>query len=145
MDGVNKALSLGRRWCAWKRARPWVLALHAWLLARQRELNFRPRSTPRTSSHHAWGPAQSAEPWAQVVRVEAGVTLGALHAWLLARQRELSFSPEIGDATVGGLVTTMCKDSSVRGPGHLSALVEALTYVNHEGTVSPSAPYFGFI
>lgn len=65
------------------------------------------------------------------------MTLAALHAWLLSRQRELSFSPEIGDATVGGLVTTMCKDSSVDGPGHLSALVEALTYVNHEGTVSP--------
>ncbi|KAK9827963.1 hypothetical protein WJX81_002293 [Elliptochloris bilobata] len=71
----------------------------------------------------------------QVVRVEAGVTLAVLHAWLLALQRELSFSPEIGDATVGGLVTTMCKDSSVRGPGHLCALVEALTYVDHEGNV----------
>ena len=71
----------------------------------------------------------------QVVRVEAGVTLAALHAWLLARQREFSFSPEIADATVGGLATTMCKDSSVNGPGHLCALVQALTYVDHEGNV----------
>ena len=68
------------------------------------------------------------------------MTLAALHAWLYARQRELSFSPEIGDATVGGLVTTMCKDSSVGGPGHLAALVDALTYVNHEGTVRPCGP-----
>ena len=65
------------------------------------------------------------------------MTLAALHTWLYARQRELSFSPEIGDATVGGLATTMCKDSSVGGPGHLAALVDALTYVNHEGTVRP--------
>ncbi len=71
----------------------------------------------------------------QVVRAEAGVTMSALHAWLLQRHRELSFSPEIGDATIGGLVTTMCKDSSVHGPGHLSALVEAVTYVDHEGNV----------
>ena len=63
------------------------------------------------------------------------MTLAALHEWLLARSRELSFSPEIGDATIGGLVTTMCKDSSVNGPGHLCALVEAITYVDHEGNV----------
>ncbi len=68
-----------------------------------------------------------------MVRAEAGVTLRALHMWLLARQRELSFCPEIGDATVGGLVTTMCKDSSIKGPGYLGALVEELTYVDHEG------------
>ena len=72
---------------------------------------------------------------AQVVRAEAGVTMAALHDWLFARQRELSFSPEIGDATIGGLVTTMCKDSSVGGPGHLSALVVALTYVDDQGAV----------
>ena len=71
----------------------------------------------------------------QVVRAEAGVTMAALHNWLFARQRELSFSPEIGDATIGGLVTTMCKDSSVDGPGHLCALVVALTYLDHEGDV----------
>ena len=63
--------------------------------------------------------------------------MAALHAWLYARQREVSFSPEIGDATLGGLVTTMCKDSSVGGPGHLAALVQALTYVDHEGNVRP--------
>ena len=61
--------------------------------------------------------------------------MAALHDWLFARQRELSFSPEIGDATIGGLVTTMCKDSSVGGPGHLSALVVALTYVDDQGAV----------
>ena len=72
---------------------------------------------------------------AQVVRAEAGVTMSALHDWLFARQRELSFSPEIGDATIGGLVTTMCKDSSVGGPGHLAALVVALTYVDDQGAV----------
>ena len=67
--------------------------------------------------------------------------MAALHAWLLARQREVSFSPEIGDATVGGLVTTMCKDSSVDGPGHLAALVQALTYVDHEGNVRHLRPH----
>ena len=61
--------------------------------------------------------------------------MSTLHEWLYARQRELSFSPEIGDATVGGLVTTMCKDSSVGGPGHLAALVVALTYVDDQGAV----------
>ncbi len=77
-----------------------------------------------------------------MVRAEAGVTLRALHTWLLARQRELSFCPEIGDATVGGLVTTMCKDSSIKGPGYLGALVEELTYVDHEGNARarPAAP-----
>ena len=36
---------------------------------------------------------------------------------------EISFMPEIGDTSVGSLVTSTFKDSSVRGPGYLSALV----------------------
>ena len=100
-----------------------MATLHTWLL---------PWVIPTTLPTH---------PIVQVVRAEAGVTMAALHAWLLARQREVSFSPEIGDATIGGLVTTMCKDSSVGGPGHLAALVQALTYVDHEGNVRHFAPH----
>lgn len=36
---------------------------------------------------------------------------------------EFAFAPEIGDASVGSLVVSTCKDSSVDGPGYLSALV----------------------
>ena len=46
---------------------------------------------------------------------------------------ELSFSPEIGDATVGSLVTTTSKDSSLGGLGYLSALLYDVTYVDEAG------------
>jgi len=42
----------------------------------------------------------------------------------------LSFCPEIGDATVGSLVVSTSKDSSIDGPGYLSALVAEVTYVD---------------
>jgi hypothetical protein len=47
---------------------------------------------------------------------------------------EISFSPEIGDATVGSLVVCTSKDSSIDGPGYLSALVAEVTYVDEVGT-----------
>ncbi len=43
---------------------------------------------------------------------------------------ETSFCPEIGDATVGSLAVTTSKDSSIDGPGYLSALVNEVTYVD---------------
>ena len=49
---------------------------------------------------------------------------------------EISFMPEIGDATVGSLVTTTSKDSSVRGPGYLSALVGRVGEMAAEGLAS---------
>lgn len=47
---------------------------------------------------------------------------------------ETSFCPEIGDATVGSLVVTTSKDSSIDGPGYLSALVNEVTYVDEVST-----------
>lgn len=48
---------------------------------------------------------------------------------------ELSFCPEIGDATAGSLAVTTSKDSSIDGPGYLSALVTEVKYVDEVGTV----------
>ena len=71
-----------------------------------------------------------------MVTCDAGVTLGDLHDYLLtSHQREISFSPEMGDATVGSLAVTTSKDSSVQGPGSFSAIVVSLTYVDANGQV----------
>jgi hypothetical protein len=51
----------------------------------------------------------------------------------LSQDLELSFSPEIGDATVGSLAVCTSKDSSIDGPGYLSALVSEVTYVDEVG------------
>lgn len=48
---------------------------------------------------------------------------------------ELSFCPEIGDATVGSLVTSTGKDSSVHAAGYFSALLYDVTCVDHTGTL----------
>lgn len=70
-----------------------------------------------------------------VVKVETGVKLVDLHKWLAEKGYELSFSPEIGDATVGSLVVTTSKDSSIDGLGYLSALVCDVTYVDDQGNL----------
>ena len=49
------------------------------------------------------------------VRAGGGVPLADLHDWLADRQLEISFSPEIGDATVGSGAVASMKDSSVAG------------------------------
>jgi hypothetical protein len=49
------------------------------------------------------------------------------------QNKEISFSPEIGDATVGSLVGSTSKDSSIQGPGFFSALVAAVTWVEEAG------------
>ena len=49
------------------------------------------------------------------VRAGGGVTLADLHDWLAERNLEISFSPEIGDATVGSSASATMKDSSVKG------------------------------
>ncbi|WIA42207.1 hypothetical protein OEZ86_009467 [Tetradesmus obliquus] len=67
------------------------------------------------------------------VRVQAGVKLADLHDYLAKQDLEVSFSPEIGDATVGSLVVCTSKDSSIDGPGYLSALVTEVTYVDEDG------------
>uniref|UniRef100_A0A383V943 FAD linked oxidase N-terminal domain-containing protein n=1 Tax=Tetradesmus obliquus TaxID=3088 RepID=A0A383V943_TETOB len=67
------------------------------------------------------------------VRVQAGVKLADLHNYLAEQDLEVSFSPEIGDDTVGSLVVCTSKDSSVDGPGYLSALVTEVTYVDKDG------------
>ncbi|KAF8056371.1 hypothetical protein HT031_006370 [Scenedesmus sp. PABB004] len=67
------------------------------------------------------------------VRLQAGVTLADAHDFLAQHDLELSFSPEIGDATVGSLAVCTSKDSSLDGPGYLSALVSELTYVDESG------------
>lgn len=45
----------------------------------------------------------------------------------------MSFSPEIGDATVGSLAVSTSKDSSIDGPGYLSALLKEIKYVDEVG------------
>jgi len=70
------------------------------------------------------------------VTCQAGVTLKSLHTWLLEEHnREISFSPEIGDASVGSLAVTTSKDSSVNGPGTFRSLITSLRYVSHNGTI----------
>lgn len=50
---------------------------------------------------------------------------------------EVSFSPEIGDATVGSLTVCTSKDSSLDGPGYLAGLVKEVTYVNEVSYTPP--------
>eukprot|EP00775_Hariotina_reticulata_P009417 gene9417-9582_t len=69
----------------------------------------------------------------RTVSVEPGITLGDLHDHLARKGWEISFSPEIGDATVGSLCVMTSKDSSVQGPGFLAAVVKMLTYVDEKG------------
>ena len=69
----------------------------------------------------------------QVVRVQAGCRLAKLNRWLQARNVEIAFQSEIGDATVGSLAVADSKESSVDGPGYFSAHVIGLTYVDERG------------
>ena len=94
------------------------------------------------------------------VRAGGGVILADLHDWLAQRQLEISFCPEIGDATVGSSASATMKDSSVRGSevgeerpgvtyppypsssvfkgigeGHLAPLVRGMRYVNASGAL----------
>lgn len=71
----------------------------------------------------------------EVVRVQGGVKLAKLHRWLDAQGKEISFSPEIGDATVGSIVGSTSKDSSLDGPGSFAALVAAVTFVDEAGAL----------
>ena len=69
-----------------------------------------------------------------IVSLQPGVQLADLHEYLRQNHdREISFSPEIGDATVGSLTVATSKDSSINGPGYFSALVTSLQNVNHQG------------
>ncbi|KAK9822452.1 hypothetical protein WJX81_001815 [Elliptochloris bilobata] len=68
-----------------------------------------------------------------VARVQAGVTLLQLHAYLALRGLECSFAPEIGDATVGSLASSTSKDSSLAAPGFFAALVASITFVDEDG------------
>ena len=69
----------------------------------------------------------------QVVRVQAGCRLKKLNMWLQAHGVEISFQPEIGEATVGSVAVGDTKESSLDGPGYFSAEVVGLTYVNERG------------
>ncbi len=74
----------------------------------------------------------------QTVAVEAGVTLIELHRWLAAREMELPFAAEIGDATIGSLASSISKDSGVGDPalsGTLYKSIVGVTYVDHRGEV----------
>ncbi|KAK9840734.1 hypothetical protein WJX81_001117 [Elliptochloris bilobata] len=77
------------------------------------------------------GLSQAQDGASQVVRVEAGVALHALQAWLLARGRELACTDPLpplgGKATTVGALLAEC---SVLRP-----LVHALTFVDHRGRV----------
>lgn len=52
---------------------------------------------------------------------------------------EITFSPEIGDATVGSLIVSTSKDSCLDGPGYLSACVKQVTYVNQVTSTASAA------
>lgn len=54
---------------------------------------------------------------------------------VILQKLELAFSPEIGDASIGSLLVTTSKDSSIDSPGYLSALVYDITYVDDQGKV----------
>jgi hypothetical protein len=66
----------------------------------------------------------------RAVRVHAGCKMAALYSYLAKHDLELSFCPEIGDATVGSLCVCTSKDSSIDGPGYLSALLLEVKYVD---------------
>lgn len=69
----------------------------------------------------------------QIVRVQAGCRLKKLNLWLQARDVEIPFQAEIGEATVGSVAVGDTKESSLDGPGYFSAHVVALTYVDQNG------------
>ncbi len=69
----------------------------------------------------------------RIVRVQAGCRLKKLNLWLQAREMELPFQAEIGEATVGSVAVGDTKESSLDGPGYFSAHVVALTYVDESG------------
>lgn len=68
-----------------------------------------------------------------VVRVQAGCRLKKLNMWLQARDVEVPFQAEIGEATVGSVAVGDTKESSLDGPGYFSAHVVSLTYVDDKG------------
>ena len=69
----------------------------------------------------------------KVVRMQAGCRLKKLHLWLQARDLEIRFQAEIGEATVGSVAAGDSKDSSLDGAGYFSAGVVGLTYVDERG------------
>jgi len=71
----------------------------------------------------------------QIVRVQAGCRLKKLNLWLQARGLEISFQPEMGEATVGSVAVGDTKDSSLDGAGFFSAAVTGISYVNAKGEI----------
>ena len=83
----------------------------------------------------------------QVVRVQAGCRLKKLNTWLQARNVEIPFQAEIGEASIGSVAVGDTKESSLDGPGYFSAHVVAITYVDHRGelcTLSDHKDGFAF-
>jgi FAD/FMN-containing dehydrogenase len=82
------------------------------------------------------GPVSTDNQGRQVLTIQAGATLLEMHKWLAERNLEAHFMPEIGDATVGSLVSSGNKDAGL-GPRNLSGSLHKsivkLTYVNSKG------------
>ena len=69
----------------------------------------------------------------QIVRVQAGCRLKKLNMWLQARNVEVPFQAEIGEATVGSVAVGDTKESSLDAAGYFSAHVVGVTYVDDKG------------
>ena len=77
----------------------------------------------------------------KIVRVQAGCRLKKLNMWLQAREVEIPFQVEIGEATVGSIAVGDTKDSSLDGLGYFSTHVVALTYVDDKGKLRTLSDY----
>jgi len=72
------------------------------------------------------------------VVAQSGVTLVEMHHWLAQYDMESMVSPEIGDATVGSITTSITKDAALNpdntiAKGSFYELIDAVLYLDHEG------------
>jgi len=74
------------------------------------------------------------------VTVQAGVTLLEMHEWLDSFGLECMVSPEIGDATVGSITTSLTKDAALNEAGGIAKgsfyeVVDGVLYIDSEGNM----------
>jgi len=72
------------------------------------------------------------------VVAQSGVTLIELHEWLHQYGLEIMVSPEIGDATVGSITTSITKDAALNPDGTIAKgsfyeVIDEVKYLNHLG------------
>lgn len=74
------------------------------------------------------------EPAENDVTVGAGIQLFEIHRFLAERQKQLPFTPEIGNATIGSVACCTLKDASIgQSSGIAAGMIKAIKFIDVNG------------